>query len=207
MIITSGQLKAILPYNKNSDAWLDPLNDILPNYNIDTVNRVAAFLAECAHESTEFTVLEENLHYTAAELLECFPAYFANTMIAGAYAGQPERIANRIYANRLGNGPETSGDGWNYRGRGLIQLTGKFNYQAFGNTIGYLLEDVTDFLQTNAGAVQSACYFWNSRPMLNTLADTGDIDRISRLVNGGINGLEDRHQRYIRAVKILGNHG
>lgn len=203
-MITLNQLKLIIPYNRNPTVWIDPINQIVDQYQINTNLRLAAFLAECAHESTDFMVLEENLNYKAGALMSMWPAHFPTLVAANLYAGNPQKIANLIYSNKNGNGSEASGDGWNYRGRGLIQLTGKSNYQFFATSIGYLLEDVPTFLATPAGAVQSACYYWQSRPILNTLADSGDIDRISKLINGGINGLADRHQRYTKAISILG---
>ena len=204
-MITLTQLRQIVPYCKNTADWLDPLNTILSQYDITGNKRVAAFLAECGHESTDFNVLEENLHYKAGALQVIFPDKFPNAAVAASYADQPEKIANYIYANKLGNGSEVSGDGWNFRGRGLIQITGKLNYQVFGDSIGYLLEDVPTFLTTTYGAVQSACWYWGNRKVLNTLADAGNIDQISKLINGGINGLADRHQRYVKALTVLGN--
>lgn len=204
-MITLTQLRQIVPTCKNTQDWLDPLNTILDQYSISSNKRIAAFLAECGHESTDFNVLEEDLYYKAGALQVIFPDKFPTASVAASYAEQPEKIANYIYANKLGNGTEASGDGYKFRGRGLIQITGKSNYQLFGDSIGYLLEDVPDFLATPAGAVQSACWYWCSRNVLNTLADAGNIDQISKVINGGINGLADRHQRYVKAMTVLGN--
>lgn len=206
MEITPQQLHQIIPNNSYVDSWCDALNKVLPYYNIDTPQRMAAFLAQCAHESGGFTALHENLNYRAATLRKVFPKYFPTDDLANQYASLPnkqEAIANRVYANRMGNGDEASGDGFRYCGRGLIQLTGKNNYQAFANSANMPIEEVPEYLETFEGAIQSACWFWDLNK-LNQYADTGDIETMTRRINGGTNGLEDREKKYKYACQVLG---
>jgi putative chitinase len=204
MILTLQHLRLIIPRCKNPADWLAPLNDKLPKYEINNINRIAAFLAQCGHESGDFNVLAEDLHYSTETLLKLFGKYFTGPAEASHFNKQPEMIANRIYADRMGNGNEASGEGWLYRGRGVIQTTGKTNYKAFGDSIGMDLKDVPAYLETIDGALESACFYWKNRGHLNIIADTGNIDTISRLVNGGDNGLLDRRQRYVTGIKVLG---
>jgi putative chitinase len=206
MAISQEQLAQILPGNPYLDHWCEALNKILPDYDINTPQREAAFLAQCAHESGNFTALQENLNYRAVTLRKVFPKYFPTDAIAEQYASQPnkaELIANRVYANRMGNGDEASGDGYRYCGRGLIQLTGKSNYQAFADSIEMNIEDVPAFLETFEGAVQSACWFWESNN-LNQYADKDDILTMTKRINGGTIGLEDRIKQYEHAKLVLG---
>lgn len=199
------QLKQMIPKNPYIDNWFHALNEILPEYEINTPRRVAAFLAQCAHESGGFVFLKENLNYKAASLRKVFPKYFPDDAIAAAYANKPEKIANRVYANRMGNGPEESGDGWRYCGRGLIQLTGKDNYTFFAASIDVPVEEASEYLQTFEGAVQSACFFWDQNN-LNQWADKGDILTLTKRINGGTIGLEDRIKHYEHALHIFGAH-
>ena len=202
MAITQQQLAQILPGNPYVEHWCEALNKILPDYDITTAQRTAAFLAQCAHESGGFTALHENLNYKAESLCKVWPRYF-NASNANDYAHQPEKIANRAYAGRMGNSNEASGDGWNYCGRGLIQLTGKNNYQAFADSIETDISEVPAYLQTFEGAIQSACWFWENNN-LNACADAGDIVKMTKVINGGILGLDDRTARYNHALQILG---
>ncbi len=199
------QLNEIIGKNAYLDYWFNALNDILPEYEINTPERVAAFIAQCAHESGGFKFLQENLNYKAASLRRVFPKYFPDDAIAAAYANKPQMIANRIYANRMGNGDEASGDGWTYRGRGLIQLTGKNNYTFFAASIDTPLEEVSEYLETFEGAVQSACFFWDQNK-LNQWADARDILTLTKRINGGTIGLEDRKKHYEHALHVLGAH-
>jgi putative chitinase len=208
MQITREQLQQIIPRNPYIDQWVSALNQLLPDYGIDTPQRVAAFLAQCAHESGNFVFLKENLNYRAASLRKIFPKYFPDDAIANQYASLPnkaEAIANRIYANRMGNGPEESGDGYRYCGRGLIQLTGRNNYEAFADSIESTPEEVSAYLETFEGAVQSACWFWETNN-LNQFADTDDIKTMTRRINGGFIGLEDRIKHYEHARHVFGGH-
>ena len=206
MQITQQQLGACIGNNPYVEQWTNALNKILPDYSIDTPERVAAFVAQSAHESGNFTALHENLNYRAETLRKVFPKYFPTDEIAQQYASQPnkaELIANRVYANRMGNGNEASGDGFRHCGRGLIQLTGKSNYQAFAESIETPVEQIPEFLATFEGAVQSACWFWESNN-LNQYADSGDILTMTRRINGGTIGLEDRKRHYAHALEVFG---
>lgn len=206
MEISKEQLSELLPGNENLDDWLASLNSILPDYEIDTPLRVAAFIAQCAHESGNFTRLEENLNYRWQTLRKVFPKYFPTDAIAQDYASRPnkkEAIANRAYGNRMGNGPEESGDGYRFRGRGLIQLTGRSNYTAFAESLEIPVEEAAEYLSTFDGAVQSACWFWEKNG-LNKLADKKDIVGLTKRINGGTNGLEERTENYHHALKVLG---
>ena len=202
---TKQQLKEMIPKNPYVDQWYEALNEILPEYEITTPQRVAAFLAQCAHESGGFVFLKENLNYKAASLRRVFPKYFTDDATAAAYAGKQEMIANRVYANRMGNGDEASGDGWRYCGRGLIQLTGKNNYTFFAASLDIPVEEASEYLQTFEGAVQSACFFWEQNK-LNQWADAGDILTLTKRINGGTIGLEDRQKHYNHALHIFGAH-
>jgi len=202
-ILSKSQLSQLIPGNSYIDHWYDALEQALPDYDINTPNRVAAFLAQCAHESGGFTAIKENLNYRAVTLRKVFPKYFPSDDIANAYAGKQEMIANRVYGGRMGNGDEASGDGYRYCGRGLIQLTGKQNYQNFADSIEIAVEDVPEYLATFEGAVQSACWFWESNN-LNVQADQGDIKTMTRKINGGYIGLEDRIKHYEHALHVLG---
>jgi len=203
MQITRDQLEQIIPSNKHLDNWLECLNTILPEYEIDSPERVAAFLAQCAHESASFTAIKENLNYKAESLMKVFPKYFPNQELAEQYAHNQEAIANRVYGGRMGNGDEHSGDGYAYCGRGLIQLTGHDNYKAFADSLSSSIEEIVEFLQTFEGCVQSACWFWETND-LNTLADAGDIKGMTKRINGGYIGLEDRVKHYEHALEVLG---
>lgn len=203
---TQEQLAQLLPGNPHLDHWYEALCNILPDYEIDTPQRVAAFLAQCAHESGGFRALKENLNYRAETLRKVFPKYFPTDEIAQAYANMPnkqEAIANRVYANRMGNSDEASGDGYRYCGRGLIQLTGKSNYTRFAESLDIPVEEASEFLSTFEGAIQSACWFWESNN-LNQYADSGDILTMTKRINGGTIGLEDRKKHYEHALHVFG---
>jgi putative chitinase len=200
---TLEQFKNIIGNNPNAEHWFEALCEILPDYDIDTVPRVAAFLAQCAHESGGFRAIKENLNYKAESLCKVWPRYFPSIDIARQYAQQPEKIANRAYANRMGNGPEESGDGWKFCGRGLIQLTGKDNYTRYAQSTEQSLDEASEHLTTFEGCVQSAAWFWEANN-LNQYADSGDILTKTKRINGGTLGLEDRQKHYTHAIHILG---
>ena len=203
MYITQEQLKQLLPGNPYIEQWCSALNEILPEYGIDTPKRVAAFIAQCAHESGGFKFLTENLNYRWQSLRKTFPKYFPTDELAQQYEKQPAKIANRVYGNRMGNGDEASGDGYRYCGRGLIQLTGKDNYTLFAGSIETPVEEVPEYLGTFEGAVQSACWFWDSNN-LNQYADNDDILTMTKRINGGTLGLEDRKKHYDHAKHVFG---
>jgi putative chitinase len=202
MELTKELLTKLIPNNPNIDGWYNALSKLLPDYEINTPQRMAAFFAQCSHESAGFTALKENLNYRAETLSKVWPSKFPAD-VATQYAGQPEKIANRAYAGRMGNGDEASGDGWKYCGRGLIQLTGHDNYQSFADSIETPIEQIPDYLQTFEGAAQSACWFWETNN-LNKLADSGDIKTMTKVINGGYIGLDDRIAHYEHALKIFG---
>ena len=206
MELTLEQLKQLLPKNPYVSYWHRALEQLLPDYEINTPERIAAFIAQCAHESGGFTALKENLNYKAASLRKLFPKYFPDDAIANHYASLPnkqEAIANRIYASRMGNGDEASGDGYRFCGRGLIQLTGRDNYTFFAGSLEISVEEATEYLATFEGAAQSACWFWETNK-LNQWADKGDIVTLTKRINGGTIGLEDRIKHYEHALHVLG---
>jgi putative chitinase len=200
--LTLDQLSKIIPGNPYLDHWYKVLCQALPDYEINTPQRIAAFLAQCAHESGGFTAIKENLNYKAESLVKVWPKYF-NAGNANDYAHNQEKIANRAYANRMGNGPEESGDGYKFCGRGLIQLTGRSNYQAFADSLQIDINDASEYLKTFEGCVQSACWFWEANN-LNKWADAGDIEKMTKIINGGTLGLDDRTNRYNHALQVLG---
>lgn len=202
-ILTREQLAQLIPGNPYIAEWYEALEQCLPDYDINTPKRVASFLAQCAHESGGFRAIKENLNYKAASLRKVFPKYFPTDELAAAYAQKPEMIANRVYGGRMGNGDEHSGDGYRYCGRGLIQLTGKDNYTRFSESIETAVEDVPEYLATFEGCVQSAAWFWEANN-LNQYADSGDILTMTKRINGGTIGLEDRMKHYEHALHILG---
>ena len=203
MKLTVSQLKQMVPGITHADHWIEAFDQLLPDYEINTPKRIAAFIAQCAHESGGFKFLKENLNYKAESLMKTFPKYFSDKDTANAYAKQPVKIANRVYANRMGNGDEASGDGFKYCGRGLIQLTGKSNYSWFAASLEISPEEASAYLETFEGAAQSACWFWESNN-LNVEADAGDIKKMTKKINGGYIGLDDRIKHYEHALHILG---
>jgi len=205
MDLTLEQLKQLLPKNPYVQNWHNALVQLFPDYEINTPKRMAAFIAQCSHESAGFMILTENLNYKAATLRKIFPKYFPDDATAQRYASMPnkqEAIANKVYANRMGNGDEASGDGFKYRGRGLIQLTGKQNYSWFAASLEISPEEATEYLGTFEGAAQSACWFWETNK-LNQWADKGDIVTLTKRINGGTIGLDDRIKHYEHALHVL----
>ena len=202
-MLTQEQLAQLIPDNDYVEHWHGAMEKCLPDYDIDTPRRIAAFVAQCAHESGGFVFLKENLNYRAESLVRVWPRYFKDLATAKRYAHNQEAIANRAYANRMGNGPESSGDGYRFCGRGLIQLTGRSNYQAFADSIETDINDIPAYLATFEGAVQSACWFWETNN-LNKWADLGDIVTLTKKINGGTLGLEERQQHYEHALQVLG---
>lgn len=205
-MLTLSQLKQLLPKNPYVEHWHHALEQLFPDYDINTPKRMAAFIAQCSHESGGFMVLKENLNYKPASLRKLFSKYFPTDELAQQYCAKPnkqEAIANRIYGGRMGNGDESSGDGSAFRGRGLIQLTGRSNYQAFADSLEMNINDVPEYLATFEGAAQSACWFWETNG-LNKYADAGDILGLTKRINGGTIGLEDRKKHYEHALHVLG---
>ena len=201
---TENAVKQLIPKVKNFDEWYNNLLNILPEYDIDTSARVAAFMAQCGHESGGFTTLQENLNYSAKGLVGTFKKYFPTEAVAKQYERRPEMIANRVYANRMGNVDETSGEGWYFRGRGIVQITGKNNYTKCSQSLfeSNVLVENPDLLLEVEYAIHSACWFW-SAARLNELADIGDIKTMTKRINGGYLGLDERINHYNHAIEIL----
>lgn len=193
-------LKGVIP-----DAVLAMIPDCVEKFHINTPLRLAHFLAQCGHESGNFKATQENLNYSADGLMKIFHKYFPDEATANAYARQPQKIANRIYGSRMGNGDEASGEGWKYHGRGYIQLTGKDNYSAFSKAVGVDCVNDPDSVATTY-ALLSAAWFWQSRS-LNASADKGAGDdavtEITKKVNGGTLGLDDRKAHFLSFYKLL----
>ena len=209
---TAEQLKVLLSGNPETQEWFDAMSEILPKYSIDTPERVAGFVAQCAHESNNFRSLEENLNYSEQALNSVFGRYFGEgKRNAAEYARNPEKIANYVYmdefrskAGALGN--TQPGDGWRFRGRGLKQLTGRNNYAAFGKTVDMTADEAAEYVATKQGALESACWFWDTAKC-NDFADKLDIVGMSKRINGGTIGLEDRQRRWEQALAVFaGKH-
>lgn len=201
IFLTPEKLKTIIHNNVDYQEWYKLLLEYLPQFEIDTIERVSHFLANCAHESSDFKILQENLNYSKDRLLAVFPKYFNNSN-SDKYANKPIAIASRIYANRMGNGAEESKEGWRFRGRGLIQLTGKNAYNSFSKYIGKPLEDTCNYLLTKEGALLGSLFFWKTTN-INKIADTTDVQKVRRAVNGGLIGISDVTARYNTIKKIL----
>ena len=185
------------------EKWLDSLNATFAKYDISTPVRQAFFVGQCAHESNNFKVIEENLHYSAQALMRVWPSRFPDQATADKYANNPEKIANKVYAGRMGNGNEESGEGWAFHGRGLIQLTGKDNYKNCGDALKLnLIVEPNNLLMPQYAAL-SAGWFW-SKVGLNTLADAQDTDTMTKRINGGLLGLDDRKAKIAKAISVLG---
>jgi putative chitinase len=185
-----------------AQVWLFPLNDAAHRFGIVTTQRMAHWLGQIAHESSALTHLEENLNYSAERLQAIFPGHFQNREMAEKYARQPSMIASKVYANRMGNGTEESGDGWRFRGRGPIQITGRENYVKCGKALGFKLENCPETLLLPGNGSLSAGWFWDSCG-LNDLADADNIEKITRRINGGLNGLDDRIRCWQKAKAAL----
>ena len=205
------QLAQLIPGNKEVDAWYEALVAVMPKYGINTERRAAHFISQCAHESNNFRSLQENLNYSEKALKAVFGRYFGDAPKANAaeYARNPEKIANYVYQDefrsargQLGN--TQTGDGWRFCGRGLKQLTGRNNYERFGKTVGMSADDAATYVATEKGAVESACWFWGANN-LNSIADTDDVTKMTKVINGGNIGLADRQQRYAKAMEVFGN--
>ena len=185
------------------EKWLEPLNTVFEKYEINTPVRQAAFIGQCAHESANFKILEENLNYKPEALMRVWPSRFPDLPTAMKYAHNPEMIANKVYGGRMGNGVEETGDGWKYHGRGLIQLTGKENYDNCGKAISVDLIGQPGLLVQPNYAALSAGWFWNKKG-LNSLADANDIETMTKRINGGLIGLDDRKAKIAKALSVLG---
>ena len=210
-MITLAQFKKFAPNTKYAQQWYDTLfgaqsefggKSLLDEYQINTPKRVAAFLAQCGHESGGFVFVTENLNYSASGLMRVFPKYFPTQELAKQYERNPRKIASRVYANRMGNGDEASAEGFAYRGRGILQLTGKDNYFWFGASLDLTPQQASEYLETFEGAAQSACWFWETNK-LNKFVDGNDFKGLTRAINGGYIGLADREHHYEIALAML----
>jgi putative chitinase len=202
MEMTVEILQACLPQAKPArlEMFCEGINETFEHFDISNPARMAMFLAQTAHESANFSAVEENLNYQAKALMAFWPKRFAG--VADQYARKPEKIANRAYCDRMGNGNEASGEGWAYRGRGLIQLTGKDNYRHCGDALGIDLLSDPDQVSHNPVAVLSAGWFWDTRK-LNPVSDAGDVERATKLINGGTIGLKDRAEHFHHIFEVL----
>ena len=208
MQISPEQLSHMIPSNNEVDEWCNELNRAFDKYQINTPKRIAGFISQCAHESADFKRLEENLNYSRKALESVFGRYFGSgKRDAAEYARQPQKIANYVYMDEfrskrgaLGNTQE--GDGWRFRGKGLKQLTGRNNVTRFAKDFNITPEKASDWLETKEGALASALWFWDTNN-LNATADTGDVAKLTKRINGGDIGLSDRERRYNLAMQAL----
>lgn len=205
MQVTLELLQHMCPKTKKAvlEGYVEPLNTVAEYYEM-TANpaRLAGFLAQTAHESGGFNFIKENLNYSAKGLRSIFGKYFTTDELAKQYERQPAKIANRVYANRMGNGDEASGDGFRFCGRGLIQLTGRNNYTKLAEDLGISIDETVAYLETPNGAVSSAGWFWDNNN-LNQYCDKGDFVTLTKRINGGTIGLADRQHHYDEAMHYL----
>jgi putative chitinase len=203
-MLTPNEFRELFPKCEKPEDFAEAVNKILPKYEITGPKRVASFLAQCAHESGGFRLFTENLNYSADALNRVFPKYFKNAGVnAQDYHRQPEKIANRVYANRMENGDESSGDGWRYRGRGVIQLTGKYNYTQFSKFVGERLCDLPDLIENIVEiCLLTGVWFWDTNN-LNSYADNWDIKGQTKRINGGYNGLDDRIEHFHKILTYI----
>ena len=204
-MLTATQFADLFPNCKDPEGWVNAMNEVFPKYEINTPKRIAAFIAQCGHESGGWRTFSENLNYSAKALDAIFGKYFKRAgRDAQAYHRQPEKIANVVYAGRMSNGDTDSGDGWKYRGRGPIQLTGKANYSAFSADMDVDAVDSPDNVSEDKEmALMSAIWYWNKNS-LNKYADSGDIKTMTKRINGGYIGLEDRIHHWEMALTAMG---
>ena len=210
-MITLEQFSAMIPSNKDPKAWYDAAIPMFEEYEINTPNRIAGFMAQTSHESLDFTRLTENLNYSEKALNSVFGRYFGkgkNKRDAKDYARNQEKIANYVYQDEFRSkrgalGNINPGDGWLFRGRGIKQLTGRNNYAAFGKSIGISAEEAAGYVATEKGAMESACWFWKTNKLAKW-ADKGDNKGLTKAINGGTIGLADRDARWANCLAILG---
>ena len=200
--ITGTVLRAMLPKCETPELWAPIMESLLDHYGLTTDDQVAAFIAQAAHESNQFNVTEENLYYSATGLNKTFAKYFKKAgRDAKEYAKKPEAIANVVYADRMGNGDTESGDGYRYRGQGIIQLTGYNNHAAFAKAIGEDVETSTAYIATPAGAMESALWYWKENDLNGYV---GDFKGLTKAINGGYNGLKGREEHHAHVREVMG---
>lgn len=201
--ITLDQLVKIFPATKKDvlAPYVAPLNKTFAKFGLTEPLAIRAFLAQVGHESGGFNFVRENLNYSEAGLLKIFGKYF-NAATAKVYARNPEKIANRVYANRMGNGNEASGDGWKFRGRGVLQITGRDNYTLLSKYLGKTLDETVAYLETPEGAVIAAGWFFLANDLIE-LAKLGSVTKVTKRVNGGTHGLAERLSIFNRSETII----
>jgi putative chitinase len=197
-MVTSEKLKKL----HIGEQWVDALNATFQRFNIDTPVRQASFIGQCGHECGNFKVLEENLNYRAEVLMRLWKSRFPTIDIANEYARNPKKIANKVYASRMGNRDESSGDGYRFRGRGCIQLTGHANYFHAGKACGVDFVMEPDLVATPQYAAMTAGWFWDTHK-LNQFADVRDFKTMTKKINGGFIGLDDRIKHIEHAMQVL----
>jgi len=202
-MITTNLIQTAFPNIKLPlQEFVDTLNKILPEYNINTKERIVGFLSQTGHESRGYTKFVENLNYSAEGLCSTWPKRFPTMASAKPYARTPEKIANKVYADRMGNGIESSGDGWKYIGRGSVQLSGKTNYQNLATAIDKTLSDTVAYCTSVEGIIVSACWFWSTNK-LNRFCDKNDFDGLCEAINGGDIGIKERKLLKEKLEKLL----
>lgn len=197
-MLSADQLKAM----HINPELVDVFNETFERWGITTVRQKAGFIGQCGHESGNFRVLEENLNYAADRLMKIWPKRFPTLEVAQPYHRNPRKIANKVYANRMGNRDEASDDGWRFRGSGWVQLTGHDNFYHFGKAVGVDVVMKPDLVRTPQYAALSAGWFWSNRKC-NEIAETGDWTRLTKVINGGTIGLEDRVKHIRQAIQVL----
>ena len=208
-MITLEQFSAMIPSNKDPKPWYDAAIPMFEEYEINTVNRIAGFMAQTSHESRDFTALVENLNYSEKALNSVFGRYFGKgKRDAKDYARNQEKIANYVYQDEFRSkrgalGNINPGDGWLFRGRGIKQLTGRNNYAAFGKSVGMSADEAAGYVATEKGAMESACWFWKTNK-LQKWADKGDNKGLTKAINGGTIGLADRNSRWDNCLAVMG---
>lgn len=202
MQITIEHIKHLFPQYRYPADLSEVLTEQFAKYQINTINRAAGFLAQCGHESNGFTVLKENLNYSAEGLVKTFKKYFPTLESAKSYARNPEKIANKVYGGRMGNGLANTGDGYKFRGRGAIQLTGRDNYTKYANAVGMSIDEAVADLETLDGAIESACWYWATNN-INQICDRDDIVLMTKRINGGTIGLQERRAAYEESKLVL----
>ena len=183
--------------------WVDALNETFARFNLTTNNQKAMFIGQCSHESGNFRLLQENLNYKAATLMKLWPKRFPTLEVANQYAGNARAIANKVYADRMGNRDEASGDGYRFRGKGLVQLTGHSNHFHAGKALGVDFVMQPDLVATPKYAALTAGWFWETHK-LNPPADALDYTKVTKIINGGTIGLDDRIKHIQHALAVLG---
>lgn len=205
MVLTVETFKRAVPNltSENAGKYIIALNETLQRYNINTPLRVAHFLSQAGHESASFSVMSENLNYSVKGLMDVFRKYFDSEQKARQYARQPQKIANKVYANRLGNGNEASGDGWRYRGKGCIQITGKINHELYGKNIGVDFVSNPELLLSLPYVIDCAGWYFSVMNLL-PVCDNDNVKVLTRKINGGYHGYDDRVKRLMIAKTALG---